>query len=204
MSRPAIALLFAAALAAPAFGSYILTPLSAGANQRTVAHGQSFTLDIVITSDAADTQTSAIFQVRFTRPGLVLTDYQWAPPYGTGDIFDDSKPHHSSLPAPIVPETLEGGLYPPGLTDLEMSNVLIGSTFGTGTIVSLDFNIPSNYAYTGPIFISLNADQIANGFDEVDSTAGQVFRLDVIIPTPAAAIILPAALLRATRRRRHN
>lgn len=202
MFRPTIGLLLIAALGAPASAAYTFTPLSGGVNQRNVLWGGSFGLDIVITSNVSDTHTSAIFQVRFTRAGLILTNYEWAPPYGTGDIFDDSTPAHAALPMPITPTTLEGGLFPPGLNDLEMSNVLIGASFGVGTIVRLNFTIPSNYGYTGPIFISLNPDQIASGFNEVDSVAGQVFRLDVAeIPSPATLAPLAVGLAVFTRRR---
>lgn len=203
MFRPLIGLSMVAALAAPAAATYTLTPLSSGMSQRSVAWGQAFALDIVITSNVSDTHTSAIFQVRFTQPGLLLTNYQWDVPYGTGDIFDDSKPDLASLPMPIMPETLEGGLYPPGLNDLEMSNALGSSTYSEGTIVRLNFTVPSNYGYTGPIFISLNPDQIAMGFDEVPSVGGQVFRLDVAeIPAPITILPLAAAVLSLQRRRR--
>lgn len=207
MFRPALGLplglLFVAALGAPASAAYTLTPLSGGSNQRDVVWGGSFGLDIVITSDASDVHTSAIFQLRFTQPGLVLSDYVWDAPYGTGDIFDDSKPHHAALPAAITPSTLEGGLHPPGLTDLEMSNALIGPTYGVGTIVHLEFSIPSNFGYTGPIFISINPDQIANGFNQIDSAGGQVFRLDVAeIPSPMT--LAPAVCLIAAWGRRRS
>jgi uncharacterized protein (TIGR03382 family) len=206
MFRPALGfplgLLLIAALGAPASAAYTFTPLSGGMNQRDAIWGGSFGLDIVITSDAADTLTSAIFQIRFTQPGLVLTDYEWSAPFATGGIFDDSKPQHAALPVPIVPTTLEGGLHPPGLNDIEMSNVLIGMTFGEGTLVHLDFTIPANFGYTGPIFISLNPDQIASGFNEIESAGGQVFRLDVAeIPSPAAAPLLLLAAAAGRRRR---
>ncbi|MBL8745784.1 MAG: hypothetical protein JNK58_05430 [Phycisphaerae bacterium] len=203
MFRPAQGLLLAMALAAPASASYIMTPLSAGLHQRDVAWGQSFALDIVITSDVSDTHTSAVFQVRFTQPGLVLTNYQWDAPYQTGSIFDDSKPAFADLPMPITPSTLQGGAYPPGLNDLELSNVLIGANYGQGTIVRLNFTVPSNYGYTGPIFISLNPDQIASGFNEVPTTAGQVFRLNVAeIPAPGASFLFFSIAAASFARRR--
>jgi uncharacterized protein (TIGR03382 family) len=206
MFRPALGfplgLLLIAALGAPASAAYTFTPLSGGMNQRDVIWGGSFGLDIVITSDAADSLTSAIFQVRFTRSGLVLTDYEWSAPFTTGGIFDDSKPQHAALPVPISPTTLEGGLHPPGLNDIEMSNVLIGTTFGEGMLVHLEFSIPSNFGYTGPIFISLNPDQIASGFNEIQSAGGQVFRLDVAeIPSPATAPLLLLTAVVGRRRR---
>lgn len=203
MFRPVAGLMLVAALAAPAAATYTITPLSAGMNQRTVLWGQSFVLDIVITSDVADTHNSAIFQTRFTQPGLILTDYQWGSPYSTGDILDDSTPHESELPMPIVPSTLEGGLYPPGLTDLELSNVAIGASFSVGTIVSLSFTVPAAFGYTGPIFISLNPDEFAMGFTSVPTVGGQVFRLDVAeIPAPAGFAIAAIAAGSLARRRR--
>lgn len=185
--------------------AYLMTPLSGGLNQRSVAWGQSFTLDIVLTSDTApaDVHTSAVFQVRFTEPGLILNAAQWASPYVTGGDFDFSVPAPAELPLALAPDTLAGGVYPPNLTDIELGNALIGQTFSTGTIVTLNFSVPANFGYTGAVFISLNPDGLFNGFSEVSTTAGQVFRLDVFVPQPASVIaLLGPCLFTAGRRRR--
>ena len=202
--RPAVVVATLAAAALPAHAAYIMTPLSNGQNQRTVALGQTFTLDVVLTSNTApaDTHTSALFQMRFTQPGLVLNTIAWAAPYTTGGAFDFSLPAPADLPLAITPGVLSGGLYPQGLNDIELANALIGQTYGTGTLVSLSFTIPANLGYTGPIFISLNPDEIASGFNLVPTTAGQVFRLDVVIPSPATlALLAPWAMLARRRRR---
>jgi hypothetical protein len=190
--------------AAPADAAYMMTPLSGGQNQRQLAWGQSFTLDIALTSNTtpADTHTSALFQVRFTQPGLVMTSATWAAPYVTGGPNDFSVPAVATLPVTLGPSTLAGGLYPPGLTDIEFGNALVGQTFSTGNIVSMSFTIPANFGYTGPIFISLNPDEMASGFSVVPTSAGQVFRLDVVVPTPGVASLAGIAGVMAMRRRR--
>lgn len=199
------ALALAASCAGSASAAYMMTPLSGGTNQRTLAWGQSLTLDIVMTSNTApaDTSTSALFQVRFTRAGLIMTSMAWAPPYQTGGFNDFSVPAPADLPMAIIPSTLEGGLYPQNLSDIELGNALIGASFSTGTLVSLTLAIPANYGYEGPIFISLNPDEIASGFNPIATTAGQVFRLDLVAPTPggvaAAAIFAGVASLRRRR-----
>jgi hypothetical protein len=186
--------------------AYMITPLSGGTSQRTLAWGQTLTLDIVLTSNTApaDTHTSALFQVRFTRAGLSLTSMTWAQPYQTGGLNDFSLPAAAELPVAIVPATLEGGLYPQNLSDIEMGNALIGASFSTGTLVSLTIAIPSNYGYEGPIFISLNPDEFASGFNPVSTTAGQVFRLDVVVPAPSAVIAAASFAAVASLRRRRT
>ena len=62
-------------------GAYIVTPLSEGIGSRTVDLGESFDLDVVLTSDAADEHLSAVFRVAFSSPGLSYESYQWLSPY---------------------------------------------------------------------------------------------------------------------------
>lgn len=200
--RAIVAFVLGLSCAAPAFGMYTLTPMSDGLNERTVALGQPFTLDVVITSDTADVHTSAVFQTRFTRAGLVLTGIEWGTPYVSGGPFEDTVPVRAALPVALGPDTLVGGSYPPALTDIELGNALIGSTFGVGTLVTLQFTVPANPALVGTTFISLNPDQIFNGFTPVSSRAGQVFTLNVVIPSPGAGAVLAAGLLGLAGRRR--
>lgn len=209
LTSPALwcALSVATLAAAPADAAYVMSPVSGGQVQRTVAWGQSFNIDIALTSNAtpADTHTSALFQVRFTQPGLVMTSLTWNNPYLTGGPFDFSVPSAAALqmnPVTLGPSTLEGGLYPPGLTDIEFGNALVGQTFSTGILATMTFTIPANFGYTGPIFISLNPDEMASGFNVVPTTAPQLFRLDVIVPTPATAMLLLSLAPMATTRRR--
>lgn len=197
-------LVFAAGFvcASPALAAYMLTPLSAGLNDRTVVLGESFSVDVVITSDTADRHTSAVFQTRFTRAGLILSDVIWGTPYVSGGLLDDSVPAGSALPATLNPDTLSGGSYPPGLVDIELANALIGTSFGTGTLVTLELTVPNDPALLGTTFISLNADQIFNGFSEVPTQEGQVFTLNIVIPAPGASAVAAAGLLIAASRRR--
>lgn len=188
IKRISIASVMVALAALPAHAAYMITPMSAGSNARSVNWGEAFTLDLVITSNASDSHTSAIVQTRFTRSGLVLESYSWGAPYQTGGVFDDSIPAMSQLPMPLTAGILSGPGYPLNLVDIEFSNVLIGSSFGQGTLVSMQLRVPANYGFIGSVFISLNPDQFFSGFSEVPTAAGQVFTLN-IVPAPATAVL---------------
>lgn len=190
-------------LASASHAAYTLTPLSGGQNARTVVWGEAFAINVVLTSNTSlDRHTSAIFQTRFTRAGLLLEDYQWAVPYETGGIFDDSTPARADLPVAVTAGTLSGNSHPSGVVDFEMSNVLIGQSFSTGTLVTLSLRVPANFGFLGQIFIIANPDQFANGFDEVPTTAGAVFTLNIVpAPGAAGALMLASAMLAARRRR---
>lgn len=202
MSRCAILGLCVLCGVATARADYILRPSSGGATSLTVNWGDTFALDLVLSTAANDKSNSAIFQVRFTEPGLMYEDYAWAAPYMDYDPLlplDDSTPLLPDLPAEITPDLLSGPGYLPNLSDVELSNVLLSGTFGAGTLATLTLHVPENYGFVGSIYVSAAPDTFANGFSVIPTTAGQVFEL-IVVPEPASVGLL-LGLLPLMRRR---
>ncbi|MCK4660068.1 MAG: PEP-CTERM sorting domain-containing protein [Phycisphaerae bacterium] len=199
--RISLMCVFSLVLSVSAQAGYILEPSSSGASLATVAWGDSFTLDFVLASDAGDVHDSAIFQVLFTEPGLMYESYDWSDPYTDGPPYDDSTPDLSGLPLAIDEDTLAGPAYPSGVVDVELSNVLIGSTFAEGTLVSLDLTVPDDYGFVGSVYIFALPDTFAHGFDEIPITGGQGFEL-IVIPEPSTLAVMGMVMFGLLRRRR--
>jgi hypothetical protein len=189
-----IACVLCLCLSSIAQADYVLNLLSGGSSSATVNWGDSLTLDAVLTSDAADVHDSAIFRMIFTMPGLTYPSYSWASPYTNGPPYDDSTPILGDLPVTLDEDTLSGTGYPSGVVDIEMSNVLIGSTFGEGTLVSLDLTVPAGFGYQGSLYIAASPDTFADGYTEISTTAGQVFEL-IVVPEPSTCAALLAVTL---------
>lgn len=199
MKRAVCTVVSCLALSASAHAAYVLTPLCEGGSTATVALGSSLTLELFLTSTAGDTHNSAIFDLVFTQPGLRYDAYAWSAPYLNALPNDDSTPLFTALPVLLAEDTLTGTGHPAGLVDIELSNVLIGSTFGAGQLVSLTFTVPEDYGYLGWVYIAVAPETFANGFNEIPTSAGQVFALQVV-PEPMTCIGLAlAALLRRAR-----
>lgn len=195
--------LFVGWLVSAASGAYMMTPMSGGSASQTVAPGGTFQLDIMMTSDALDEHKSAIFQVVFSAEGLVYEDYVWSTPYANGTITDDSQPLQSALPQPVGMDSLQGLGHPVSQVDVEMSNVILGSSrFGEGIVASLELSVPVDYEGPESIEISLVPDQIFDGFDEVPTHSESVFTL--FIPSPGTVGLMGVGLLAAGRLRRRG
>ena len=183
------------ALAAPAGGGYIITPVSGGLGSATVNPGDAIDLDIHLTSDAADEHTSAIFSLVFSKPGLVYEGYAWTAPYSNGTDDDDSKPLAGILPQTLDSDTLTGLGYPADTVDVELSNATNGGTvppagFGTGTVATVTLRVPADYSpVPDTITIGVDPDTLADGFNTVDTTPGPAFEL-TILPEPASIALL--------------
>lgn len=206
-----IAVALVAAYAGVAHADYIVTPLVGGTSSANVFPGDLFDLDIVLTSDAGDQHNSAIFRLEFWTAGLAYDWYEWAAPYETGTIWDDSHPFLTDLSVTLGPDTFIDPVNPIPRTDIELSNVVpIGQPyFGEGTLVTLGFHVPVDFPPNQIVLISVvpNASNdpdnsvlvIANGFDIIPSTPGPVFALH-ILPEPGAGqsalIVLLVALAR--------
>ncbi len=200
---PKLSALLALSAVKWASADYILSPISDGQSERTVNRGQSFDLDLVLSTDGADVHDSAIFRVIFFEPGLRLESYLWAAPYETGTIWDDSDPFLSDLPLTLNAATHDDPSDPPeGIVDIELSNVVPPpeGDFGAGTLVSLSIAVPVNFA-AQTVFIGVIPDTLANGFSEIPTTAGAVFQLHVV-PEPSTAIAVFAFSALLARRRR--
>jgi len=197
----AIATTLLASGASAGFG-YTLSPKVEGQAVRELSWGETFTIDINVslTGDTMPEFNSAIFQVRFTEPGLELEDYAWDTPFGTGDIFDDSTPSTLNLPAVLDSDTFDTPLAP-SLVDIDLSNISIAGSYATGDVVSLTITVPANFGYAGALFVSVAPDTLADGFNELPASSGQVLQLN-IIPAPATAATMLLGGMCFGRRRR--
>ncbi len=190
-----------AAFGPSASADYVMTLLSGGASTLEVEAGESFDLDVMLASDGSDIHNSAIFRVVFSGPGLFYDDYSWSRPYETGSIFDDSSPFVDDLSVQLDDLTLAGSGYPAGVVDIELSNVVAGGgNFGEGLLVSLSLTVPSDFMM-GTMLIDISPDTIANGFDEISTTAGPAFEL-IVIPSPGGVVGLALVGLFASKRER--
>ena len=185
--------------AQPTQADYILTIASGGLSTLVVSPGDTFDLDVTITSDAGDVHNSAIFQIIFSASGLIYESYFWASPYETGTIFDDSAPFTNDLPLLLDDLTLSGLPYPDGVVDIEMANVVADGAYDEGLLVTLSLFVPLDFRI-GSLFIEVQPDTIANGFNVIPTTAGEVFDL-IVIPVPGAVLPLLVAMVACGRRR---
>ena len=190
------------ALGASAHGEYFITALSDGMSDITTLPGNAFTLDIVVTSDAADTHLFSQFRVVFSEGRLEYVSYEWGAGYTTGGVDDLSDPFVSDLSTVI-----DAGSYAPTSdVDLYFSNLTDdGAVFGIGTIVSLQLYVPlamyEQFPGISPIEISVVPELFLDGFDVIPATAGQAFRL-YLVPGPSAfGLFVFAGVIRPRRRR---
>ncbi len=203
MKTPALACVILCATAATtAQADYIITPLFEGLNDLELVEGESATIDFVVTSDANDQLDSAIFSLVLTEPGIQIDGYTWAAPFATGGIFDDSTLPPEDLPVAIDGDTHTAPGAPFGLIDFEFSNVLIGQSFTTGTILSVDISVPVGLGYEGNVFIIARPDTFADGFNEIDTEGGTALTLSVLIPAPGGVVCAIGAVPLVLRRRR--
>lgn len=192
----------AAALGLPAGSAtadYILTPLSGGSSTLDVSPGDTFTLDLILTSDAGDEHLSSEFRLLFSQPGLTYLDYMWGVGYTTGGIDDVSVPFIDNLPA-IIDENSYGS---PADIDLYFSNLTDdGEVFGEGVITSLTLMVPAEWEpVPDSIDIWVVPELFFDGFYAIPTTAGPTFTLN-IVPVPATLCLFGGAALFARRRKR--
>ncbi len=196
-------------LAVCGHAGYMLTPSVGGQPSLDVAAGQSFTLDVVLTSDAADQHNSSIFGLLFSSGGLVLEGFEWSSPYVTGGLFDFSKPAWNQFPLALGPDTLSGPGYDPNAVDIELSNItgVLGQPvqyFGTGVLATLLFTVPSDWSGPSQVVISALPDTFAKGFTVIDTQAGDDFVLNIVVPGPAGLLVLVGVVGIGRRSRRRS
>ena len=205
MSRVGVLALAMCLLPLPVYATYIITPLSSGASSLDLLPGDSFDLDVVLTSGASDEHLSAIFRVIFSSPGLSYESYDWQVPYANGTQDDDSDPLIGDLPVLLDADTLTGPGYPTGVVDVELSNVVPDPSipFRTGTLVTLTLEVPLDYPVPETVTIGIEPDQLYHGLEEIPTTAGPDFTLHVV-PEPAGLCLLIAAAAFLGRRPRRR
>jgi hypothetical protein len=192
-----------------AHANYILSAKESGTGNSSVsvAPGGTFAVDFILSqSSGSDVNNSAVFQVNFSSPNLTETAYLWSGGYTTGTATDDSTPNTANKGGgrPQTPTTITSSSFsgPAGVVDIEMSNVLESGTFGTGTLVTVNFQVPISWAGPSSVTITAVPDTFQNGFNPpVTTTAGPAFTVN--IPEPASiGLLLPVAgamLIRRTR-----
>lgn len=113
---------FATAWSAPVRADYLLYAVSDGCTAGRVAAGETFQVELWLSADNEDLSNSIIVQLFFSSGGLVYNSLTWHGVYA-GSAFDDSTP--SVFPVSLTPQVLAGPGHPPGIVDIELSNVAI-------------------------------------------------------------------------------
>lgn len=185
---------------AVAHGAYTLTPLVGGLNKVDVMPGDSFDLDIVLTSDAADDHLSSEFRVLFSDPGIQYNSYQWGNGYTNGGIDDVSVPSLGDLTT-----TIQSNSYNPTADiDVYFSNLTDdGAMFGEGVLVTLSLTVPADWV-PGPdsITISLEPELFFDGFEAIPTVASSTFMLNIPSPGGISAFAVFFSKIGTARRRR--
>jgi hypothetical protein len=186
------------ALAGAAYADYVMEPLAApdlDSNQftldtLTVPPGGSFKLGIVLTSDAQDELTSAIFDLGLSDPTLTWNRYEWGGPFvtGAGDDFSDMRfgaPGDQVGPIPYFENFISAGY------------------FGEGVLVELELQVPADFleGHGGErqVEIILWPDTIAGDAGDIEAVGG-IFTL--VVPEPATIGLLAVGAVGLVLRRR--
>lgn len=180
-----ITVLSLVAITAAAYGDYTLTPQAGGRPWAIIGRGGTFTLDLVLTSDANDAHYASLFTVEFSVPGLIYNGHTWGSPYLTDGEDDWSEPANGDLPLALDADTFVNTPgFDPGTVDVWLENMVpVGSDidpldvpFTTGTLVSLSLTVPANYA-SPAVFVTVVPDTFDDGWGSISAIAGEMFIL---------------------------
>jgi hypothetical protein len=146
---------------------YILTPLWDGPEPSQIIPGSPFNLKFDLTSTTGDTCNSAIFDVVFSTPEIVINSYSWE------GCFHDS--------------TYDGS--DPSLKHFEAFS-LSEPAFGTGALLSMNVTMPTSIS-TLPSAISVHLEPgvFALGTHESIPLAGSDLTINVV-PEPSEMILV--------------
>jgi hypothetical protein len=171
-------------------GAYTIALLSQNADQRTVEVGESFDLDVVLSSESGR-HDAATLRLLFSTPGLVLKSMSWSPPYLTSGRDDASIPPALELPAAILDDTITGAGLPERQADIYLSNALPPSeAFSNGTLVRLALSVPEDYLGFEDVVIRAEPESFSAGFDNLRIAATAPFRLKIVSPPQPALPLL--------------
>jgi len=193
--------------ATPSVSAYVVSVESEFGDTFDVAPGQTFDVSIVLTdAGGALEHNAAILFVNFLLDegsglGVVLEGAVWAAPYETGTFTEDSTPLSGDLPQELTPDLFVRPGAAEGLTDIELSNVLLSGSFTSGTIVTLALSVLEGAAFGSEIVITAEADTISLGFDEIgtESGFGVIAR---VVPGPAGMRLFAISGVMCLGRRR--
>ncbi len=180
MKYTSVILVCLLAVAASAYGDYTLWPKVGGASSATVNQGDMFVMELVLTSDGADTHSSAIFTLEFEKPGLIYNFNGWVIPYDIDGIDNASEPGNADLPVTGDVDTWSDiPSEDPGSIDIYLENFVPqdGEDFTTGALVVLSMTVPIGFS-PGEMTITAVPDTFDNGWGSV-TTIGESFTLDV-------------------------
>ena len=185
MKSLSIVVLSLAAFTAAAYGDYTLTPQAGGRPWAIIGRGGTFTLDLVLTSDANDAHYASLFTVEFSIPGLIYNGHTWGSPYLTDGEDDWSEPANGDLPLALDADTFVNTPgFDPGTCDVWLENMVpVGPDIGpldvpftTGTLVSLSLTVPANDAPPAMIITAV-PDTFDDGWGSINAIAGAMFLL---------------------------
>ncbi len=180
-----------------AHADYEVSPRSGGLHGITVQPGDSFVLDLVLTTDASDQLDGATFTVRFSEPGLRYDGYAWGAPFVPG--FDNSNPKNG-FPVTLGVSTYVAGSFDPGEVDVYF-DAFSSTPFSTGTLLSLFLTVPEAYG-SNFIVIDVVPDGFFLGAQDIPTTSGQFVLNIVPEPTSILLTLLGCAGIMSRRQRR--
>ena len=194
LRRFSIALLCTLFITVSAYGEYGFGAKHGGASSATVGLGESIILELVLSSDNQDFNTSAVFEVTLSEPGLQFDSYAWAPPYVTGGGDDWSDPGPPQNAGIISSGDLLG-------QTIYFENFVDPGQFDSGVLLTLGLTVPNGFPL-GDVVISATDSWFDNG---LTGTAGIIedFTLTVV-PEPATLLLLGATSLILLRRRQRK
>lgn len=176
-----------------AHADYIVSLSSGGQTAISVNPGDSFDVDIVLTSDAADEVDALSVIVEFTEVGLAYESHALN---ALGLFVDHSVPASGSL--------VQAGTYSftPIAVDLRLSGGdPISSTFTQGVFATLTLSVPNDYSGDSSIGLAPLLDEASRFGIPVAGTSGDGLVVNVI-PEPVLAGPVALLSLLAVRRRR--
>jgi len=178
----------ALAVAATSHAEYIVFAEVDGASAVDVVPGEVFTVDVIVTADASDFSNTALFQVVFSQPGLILQQYDWGVPYVRGSLDDLLNGSDS----PSLPQAIENNSFgDDSAADIELSNAVDGTEFNGGLLATLEVTAPQDYMGASTINVDIVPDQFFNSreFGLVPASSGAPLLINVV-PEPSAAAML--------------
>jgi len=203
-----------AATALPADADYVLSIAGVGTTfadrdpdpaKWGVRAGDEFQIAAVLSGSGP--HDSAIFDVGVTGPrSLIDNKYLWGTNYTSGSLNDFSVPKvdiaTGLFPAGLKP-VINNALYAftPSRADMHFENLTNdGTTFGAGTLVTMNLKVPADAVLGEQFVIAPFFDTFALGFDGVPTTNGSSLTVKVV-PEPATLVLLGLGGMAAVRRR---
>jgi len=200
----ACAIGFGAVSASAAYvGSVVgLGPGDVPTDTLSLAPGESFNAQVVLTGDVGDKNDSAVFRLVFSQPGLEFASgwLQWGAPYTTGGLDDFSSP--SATTSGTIDVATHTDVVHPFDVDASFENLTdnFGDYFTTGALVSFSLAVPVGFA-PGPVTIQFVPESFTAGASIVEVDAGAALTINVI-PSPAVGTIGIALVYAFPRPRR--